>query len=222
MRAQAQADDPVDPSPDGTWRIWSVEFDARIAQLVVFSTLLLILAFNNHVLDQAYDRFFLEFLVPVALIVVLWREDPRRYGLTLGDWRRGLPITVAGIAVMAVVIWIVAQQPDFHAYYTASLAGRPTWRLVIDSAVDLFAWEFFCRGWLLWGFGRKYGADAIWLQVIPFALMHLYKPQLEQLSTVLGGAFFGILAWRTRSIVYGWLLHWFMVAWVLLLVSGHL
>ena len=222
MRAQTQTEMPDDPSPDGTWRVWGVEFDARIAQLVIFSTLLLILAFNNRVLDQAYDRFFLEFLVPVALIVVLWREDPRRYGLTLGDWRRGLPITIGGIAIMAVVIWIVAQQPDFRLYYTNSIAGRPTWRLVIDSAVDLFAWEFFCRGWLLWGFGRKYGADAIWLQVIPFALMHLWKPQLEQLSTVLGGAFFGILAWRTRSIVYGWLLHWFMMAWVLMVVSGHL
>jgi len=35
---------------------------------------------------------------PVAWIVAVWREDPRRFGLTLGDWRLGLPITVAGIA----------------------------------------------------------------------------------------------------------------------------
>ena len=86
--------------------------------------------------------------------------------------------------------------------------------------MDIFAWEFFCRGWLLWGLGRKYGSDAVWLQVIPFALMHVWKPQIEQLSTVLGGAFFGILAWRTGSIVYGWLLHTFMVAWILLLAAG--
>jgi membrane protease YdiL (CAAX protease family) len=209
----------VEPAVD-SWRIWGVDFDARIAQLVIVSLTILILAFNNRVIDHAYDRFVLEFLVPMAIILVVWREDPRRYGLTLGDWRRGLPITLAGIAVMAVVIWIVMQQPDFKHYYTASLAGRPTWRLVVDTGVDILAWEFFCRGWLLWGLGRRYGADAIWLQVIPFTLMHVYKPQLEQFSTILGGAFFGILAWRTRSMIWGWLLHWFMMAWVLLLVAG--
>ena len=150
----------------------------------------------------------------------VWRENPRRYGLAIGDWRLGLPVTIVGIAGMAVVIWFFSRQPDFQQYYTQDIAGRPSWRLIIDTCVDIFAWEFFCRGWLLWGLGRKYGSDAVWLQVIPFALMHMWKPQIEQLSTVLGGAFFGILAWRTGSILYGWLLHTFMVAWILLLAAG--
>ena len=221
MGRRAESHTTVEAEP-GTWRVWGVDFDARIAQLVIVSLTVLILAFNNRVTDHAYDRFFLEFLVPIAIIVVVWREDPRRYGLTLGDWRRGLPITAAGIAVMAVVIWVVAQQPDFKFYYGSSIEGRPIWRLLIDTAVDILAWEFFCRGWLLWGLGRKYGSSAIWLQVIPFTLMHVWKPQLEQFSTILGGAFFGFLAWRTRSILYGWLLHWFMMAWVLMLVSGQI
>ena len=207
--------------PQTTWGIWGIDFDARIVQLVVVSTVLLILAFNNRFVEAAYDRFILEFIVPVAVIVLVWRENPRLYGLRLGDWRRGLPITVAGIVAMAVVIWLVSRLPDFRAYYTDSIAGRPVWRLIIDTGVDLFAWEFFCRGWLMWGLGRKYGTDAIWLQVIPFALMHVWKPQIEQLSTIIGGAFFGILAWRTKSVVYGWLLHWFMMAWVLMVAAGY-
>jgi membrane protease YdiL (CAAX protease family) len=203
------------------WRIWGVDFDARIVQLVTVATLILIVAFNNRFLEAAYDRFVLEFIIPVAIIVLAWREHPSRYGLTLGDWRKGLPIALAGIAVMAVVIWYFGQQPDFRRYYSETIADRSTWRLVIDTGVDLFAWEFFFRGWLLWAFGRKYGSDAIWLQVIPFALMHVWKPEIEQLSTVIGGAFFGILAWRTRSFLYGWLMHWFMMAWVLVVVAGY-
>jgi uncharacterized protein len=203
------------------WRIWGVDFDARIVQIVGLATVILILAFNNRFVEAAYDRFVLEFIIPVAVVVLAWRENPRRYGLTLGDWRRGLPIAVAGIAIMAVVIWWIAGQPDFRSYYTESIAGRPTWRLIVDTGVDLFAWEFFFRGWLLWGFGRKYGTDAIWLQVIPFALMHVWKPEIEQLSTLLGGAFFGILAWRTKSFLYGWLLHWFMMAWILVMVASY-
>jgi membrane protease YdiL (CAAX protease family) len=157
----------------------------------------------------------------MALILLVWREDPRRYGLRLGNWRLGLLVTVGGVVVMAVAIWFLARMPDFKAYYADWGDGRPMWRLIVDTGVDLFAWEFFFRGWLLWAFGRKYGSDAIWLQVIPFALMHLWKPELEELSTVIGGAFFGLLAWRTKSFVWGWLLHWFMMAWVLVVVAGY-
>lgn len=203
------------------WRIWGIDFDARIVQVVSIATVVLILAFNNRFVEAEYDRFFLEFIIPLAIVVLVWRENPRRYGLAFGDWRLGLPIVVAGVAVMAVIIWFAGRLPDFRTYYTDTIAGRPMWRLIIDTGVDLFAWEFFFRGWLLWAFGRKYGSDAIWLQIIPFALMHMWKPEIEQLSTLVGGAFFGLLAWRTRSFVWGWLLHWFMMAWVLLVVAGY-
>lgn len=209
---------------DGTsprvWRIWGVAFDPRTVQIVVAATLILILAFNNRFVEATYDRLVLEFLIPLGMVVLVWRESPRRYGLTIGDWRLGLPITIAGVAVMAVIIWFAGQQADFRAYYTDSIAGRPMWRLVLDTGVDLFAWEFFFRGWMMWGLARRFGSEAIWLQVIPFALMHVWKPEIEQLSTVVGGAFFGLLAWRTRSFLYGWLLHWFMMAWVLVVVAS--
>jgi uncharacterized protein len=203
------------------WRVWGVDFDARIVQIVAFATLILIIAFNDRFPGAEYARFVLEFLVPVTIILLVWRENPRRYGIGLGNWRLGIPIVIAGVAIMTVVIWFAGQQPDFRAYYTSSYDDRPMWRLIVDTGVDLFAWEFFFRGWLLWGWGRKYGTDAIWLQVIPFALMHMWKPEIEQLSTVIGGAFFGILAWRTRSFLWGWLLHWFMMAWVLMVAARY-
>ena len=214
--AEALAD-----QPSRTWRIWGVDFDARIIQIVSVATVVLIIAFNNRFVEAEYDRFFLEFIIPLAIILLVWREDPRRYGLRLGDWRLGLVVVVLGIAVMAVVIWFLGRLPDFRAYYTDTIAGRPMWRLIIDTGVDLLAWEFFFRGWLMWALARKYGTDAIWLQVIPFALMHVWKPEIEQLSTLVGGAFFGLLAWRTKSFVWGWLLHWFMMAWVLVVTAGY-
>ena len=217
--SSAEADALAD-QPSRTWRIWGVDFDARIVQIVSVATVILIIAFNNRFVEAEYDRFVLEFIIPVAIILLVWREDPRRYGLRLGDWRLGLVVVVLGVAGLAVVIWFLGRLPDFRAYYTDTIAGRPTWRLIIDTGVDLLAWEFFFRGWLMWALARKYGTDAIWLQVIPFALMHVWKPEIEQLSTLVGGAFFGLLAWRTRSFLWGWLLHWFMMAWVLVVTAG--
>jgi uncharacterized protein len=210
------------PAAPRVWRAWGVEFDARIVEVVVVSTLLLIVTFNHEFVQREYDRFVLEFLVPIGIVILAWRERPRDYNLRLGDWRLGLGVTIIGVAIMAAVIWIVGRWPEFGAYYVPKVDDRPTWRLIVDTGIDLFAWEFFFRGWLLQAFGRKFGTDAIWLQVIPFALMHVYKPELEQLSTVVGGAFFGILAWRTRSFVWGWLLHWFMMAFLLVVAAGYL
>ena len=214
--AEALAD-----QPSRTWRSWGGDFDARIIQIVSVATVVLIIAFNNRFVEAEYDRFVLEFIIPLAIILLVWREDPRRYGLRLGDWRLGLLVVVLGVAVLAVVIWFLGRLPDFRAYYTDTISGRPMWRLIIDTGVDLLAWEFFFRGWLMWALARKYGTDAIWLQVIPFALMHVWKPEIEQLSTLVGGAFFGLLAWRTKSFVWGWLLHWFMMAWVLVVTAGY-
>jgi membrane protease YdiL (CAAX protease family) len=232
-RGRASSDRPPAPPAKGsggnaaadgparTWRIWGVDFDARIVQVVALATVILIIAFNNRFVEAEYDRFVLEFIIPLAIVLLVWREDPRRYGIGLGDWRLGLPIVIGGVVVLAAVIWVVGRLPDFRAYYTGTIEGRPMWRLIIDTGIDLFAWEFFFRGWLMWALGRKYGTDAIWLQIIPFALMHVWKPEIEQLSTLVGGAFFGLLAWRTRSFLWGWLLHWFMMAWVLMVAAGY-
>jgi membrane protease YdiL (CAAX protease family) len=226
MRNESPADQTlpigaIDGHAPGLWRVWGVDFDSRIVQIVSTATLILIVAFNDRGVGAEYVRFVLEFVIPAGIVLLAWRENPQRYGLRLGDWRLGLPVALAGIAAMAVIIAILGQQSDFRSYYSGTIGDRPAWRLIVDTGVDIFAWEFFFRGWLLWGFGRKYGSDAIWLQVIPFALMHLWKPEIEQLSTIVGGACFGLLAWRTRSIFWGWLLHWFMVAWVLMVAAGY-
>jgi membrane protease YdiL (CAAX protease family) len=214
-----------DSRPEGTakvLRIWGLDFDARIALTVAVCVFILLGAYQNNFGQPEYGHFFYEALIPLAIIVLVWRESPRRYGLLLGDWRIGLPVAVAGIAVMAVVIWFLGQLPDFRAYYSLLTAQRPAWRIVVDAGVDLFAWEFFFRGWLMFALGRKYGTDAIWLQMVPFALMHVWKPEIEVLSTIAGGVFFGMLAWRTRSFIWGWLLHWFMISWILLIAGGYI
>jgi membrane protease YdiL (CAAX protease family) len=86
--------------------------------------------------------------------------------------------------------------------------------------VELFGWEFIWRGLVLYALARAFGpGPAILLQAVPFAFMHLGKPELETLSTLFGGVAFGLIAWRTRSFVYPWLIHWFIVTFTLLVAS---
>ncbi|HEY8772062.1 MAG TPA: CPBP family intramembrane glutamic endopeptidase [Candidatus Limnocylindria bacterium] len=51
-------------------------------------------------------------------------------------------------------------------------------------------------------------------------LTHLGKPELETLSTFFGGLGFGWIAWRTRSVAYGALLHAYLIGLILFATSG--
>jgi membrane protease YdiL (CAAX protease family) len=92
-----------------------------------------------------------------------------------------------------------------------------------------FCWEFFFRGFLLFGFakGKRVGLlAAIILQTIPFTLLHwslspgASKPLAETLGAALGGPLLGYLALRTRSFYYGYLIHWLMAATLDILVAA--
>jgi len=102
-------------------------------------------------------------------------------------------------------------------YYKPLATGLP-W----NTFLDLFGWEFFFRGWLLFGYARRFGPEAIWLQAVPFALAHIGKPEVETLSTIFGGFAFGWVAWRTRSFLYPLLIHWFVASFTIIVAAGFL
>ncbi len=164
------------------------------------------------------DRTILYLVIPLLIIMFVFRETPGRYGFTLGDWRTGLILTVGGILLIAPILWWVSRG-DSHMqdYYKTQVKGLP-W----STFLDLFGWEFLFRGWLLFGYARKFGPEALWLQAVPFALAHIGKPEVETLSTIFGGFAFGWVAWKTRSFVWPFLIHWFVATFTILVAAGAL
>ena len=69
------------------------------------------------------------------------------------------------------------------------------------------AWEFFFRGFLLFGFKRDLGSVAVLLSTVPFALMHVGKPEAEMASAVVGGLVLCWIALRSKSIWPGVVIH---------------
>jgi membrane protease YdiL (CAAX protease family) len=86
--------------------------------------------------------------------------------------------------------------PALNAYYRGLTVGLP-WTTLLG----LIGWEFLFRGWVLFGYARQLGPEALWLQSVPFVLVHIGKPELETFFTVIGGFGFGWLEWRTKSFV---------------------
>ncbi len=193
----------------------SLSFDWRLVAATVIATLLLMLdAYDRLTPSKELDRLILYLAIPLLVVLVLFRESPAQFGFAFGDWKTGLILTGLGILVSAPIVWFVARGGTMTSYYSAQAPGLP-W----NTFVDLFGWEFFFRGFLLFSYARKTGANALWLQALPFALAHIGKPEVEAISTIFGGFAFGWVAFRTRSFLYPFLIHWFVASFTIVVAA---
>jgi uncharacterized protein len=208
------------------WRknvtIGGVEFDLKLTILIIFGTIVPMLDYYGHKLTstKAYDRFILYFVLSMLIVLLVFRESPADYGFKLGNWKVGLAWTVGVCVVMAVILWFVARTPAMQTYYEARTPENVR-RLLWLNGVELFGWEFVWRGFMLFGLAQVLGpGPAILIQAVPFAFMHLGKPEVETLSTIFGGIGFGFIAWQSDSFVYPWLIHWFIASFTMLIAVG--
>ncbi|HBG74600.1 MAG: hypothetical protein A2X25_11245 [Chloroflexi bacterium GWB2_49_20] len=194
-----------------------IHLDWKIAVITIISTLLLMVDYYHQLTPwKALDRTILYLFIPMAIILFLFREKPVDFGFGFGDWKAGIIITFTCILLISPVLWIIAKgDSNMQEYYQGQIKGLP-W----TTFADLLGWEFIFRGWLLFGYARKFGPEALWLQAVPFALAHIGKPEIETLSTIFGGFVFGWVALRTRSFVYPFLIHWYVASFTIIVAAG--
>jgi len=194
-----------------------LHFDWKVVTITIVSTLLLMVDYYHRLTQFKYwDRIILYLIIPLIIIVFIFRENPKEFGFGVGDWKVGLLITTIGILLMAPIIYFLGSgNESMRAYYQPYVNGLP-W----TTFLDLIGWEFIFRGWILFGYARKFGPESLWLQAVPFALMHNGKPELETLSTIFGGFAFGWIAYRTKSFLYPFLIHWFIATFIILVAAG--
>ena len=147
------------------------------------------------------------FLILPMLVLLIMGEDPRNYGFRIGDYKTGLLITFASLAVMAPLLYWASTMPSFVRYYKAVNKGG-IWWIVIQYCLYMISWEYILRGYLYFSLEEKMGPLAIWVQSVPFAIAHLGKPPAESLTCYFGGLVLGYLSYKTRSFVYAFLIHW--------------
>ena len=227
---------PEDIASDADIRtvdVVGLRLPARASVALIVTTLVLLVDFSRVLLPVdvqalgrtapgllaiALERLAIFFVVPLLIVVAAFRDDPRRYGLTLGDAPVGAALAVAGAAVMTPIVLWSATLPDVRDYYGVSDA--PAVQIVTINILDLTAAEFLYRGFLMFTLVRAIGPIGVVIAVMPFAFSHLGKPVLELLSTLIGGLAYGWLAWRTRSIVWGSIAHVYILSLVMVAAAA--
>jgi hypothetical protein len=156
------------------------------------------------------------FFIPVILIKYVLKENLKDYGLTLGDKKFGIATSLLFLAVMMIVVLIVSGSKDFLAAYpqggkrVSESAGN---FVLYETSILIYmlGWEFFWRGFMLFGLKPKFGYYSVFIQMIPFFILHKGKPELELFASIFAGIILGLQALRSGSFIYCWILHWLVM-----------
>jgi hypothetical protein len=165
--------------------------------------------------------------VYAAMIAACWWIKDRRemplYGLTTETFS---PRPFLAIVLLASPLIVAASfQGDFLASYprfTSSQAADfwgipriiPVGVYELCYGLDFVATEFFFRGFMVLAFARYLGPAAVFPMVSVYLFLHFEKPMAEAISSVFGGLALGIIAFRTRSIFGGVIVH-LGIAWMM-------
>jgi len=164
--------------------------------------------FRYHTFGSLPIKYIVLYLAVPAGGLLLIRMNPLDTGLRLGDHRRWRFHVPAACAVSLAIVVIGARFESVGAYYEPRSAG-PLARYIAERLVMIFALEYMYRGFLLFGLKRDLGEGAILVQMIPFALLHTGKPEIETIGCILAGLYFGYVAYRTGSMWPVFIIHLF-------------
>lgn len=173
------------------------------------------------------------FVLPLSVVWLLfgqglshlsWLKDQKHngwsYGWSFRDWKRHLKLGFLALLLMLPLLWFYARSPEVHSfyqnYYPTGRTGMALFLLIFSTAIYMFCWEWFFRGYLLFGLAQGFGfVVAVLLQATLFGVAHWGKPSLEMYASFLGGAILGVVCWREKSFLPAFYAHTFIhIAWI--------
>ena len=209
----------------------------RRATIVLLGTSVLLTLYHfigrRRVFNQYFGKFFIQhplrrifpyfywfwmaavtlLLLPILVVKFGIKDKVRDYGFRLTHGKLGWGFVLGGWLLMLPLIALVLHFfPAFQEKYPLSNVAGTNWKVFIvyeiSYGVYMFCWEFFFRGFMLFGLEKRFGNYSILIQTIPFVAKHSSKPFPEAIGSIITGVVLGALALETRSFIYGAAVHW--------------
>lgn len=200
----------------------------RLVTLVVALTGAMIVAGLlrfNHV-AQGYEYYLAGnslalFFIPMMVIFLILGEDPSDFGFGVGNSKKMRWWTLILFAALLVVLVPASRRAEFRNYYpifkqfvsfhSGVFSEKDIWGLIYGWAsygMYLFFWEFFFRGYLLFGLSRTIKWPAVIIQAAAFGVLHWGKVPSEVAASFGAGIILGMLALKSKSFLPCFALHW--------------
>jgi len=165
----------------------------------------------GEILNWVFGDIICFFIFPWLIIKFIFNEKLKLYGLLPGKFYFNWKVYSGIIIVIYLASWFVTSMESISFTHPVFFNAKNNWGLffIFEALLLLyiFAWEFLWRGYMLFGLESKFGWYAIFIQTIPFVILHNGKPAIETFSSILGGILLGIIALKSRTFLYGVVLH---------------
>ena len=146
-------------------------------------------------------------ILPIFTILVILRKNPLDFGLRLGDYKLWSFYVVITVVIAIPVLYIGSLFSSVSEYYTKSF---DFYSFFIRMVPLLLVWEFILRGFILFGLKERFKEASIIIQMVPFVLLHIGKPEVEMLMCIPMGLWFGYIAYRGKSFWPAFVTHAFI------------
>lgn len=165
------------------------------------------------------------FWLPMMTLLLILQESPDKFGLTLGDWKKNHWWVLGLFLAVLPFLVIAARMPVFrtnYPYYCPAAANHHLSLLYYELAQGLyfFIWEFFFRGFLLFGIARSLKNWSLLIGAAIFTLFHVGKPMPELIGSFPTALILGWVSLKCKSFIPAYLVHWMAAASFDLLVLG--
>ncbi len=185
---------------------------SRAIGIIIVATTLMIIAKSPNIqilsgiwAQAHYESLLMYGVAPCLLLIILGHHKLDALALGIGHWRFWLPASLLYLTAAIPIILIGAKGQALNEYYQTT---HVDWlRHISTMLIYLLGWEYFFRGFLLAGLRKSFKEGAILLQMIPFTLLHLGKPDIETLSCIFSGLIWGYICYRSRSFWPAFLMH---------------
>ena len=161
------------------------------------------------------SSFVLLGIVPALIVRFVFHEPLSAYGVQLGDTSFGLKAFFVIAPLMIIATYPSSSMPGFVAEYPLNPDAGATPLYFLGHALSyLFfylGWEFCFRGFMQFGLRDALGDwNAILVTTVVSCLLHIGKPVGETLSSIIGALVWGVVVFRSRSLLCAVLTHWLL------------
>lgn len=182
---------------------------------------------NNGVLNGYWNSIIYYSFKLIVVAIALWlvwkyeKEPANFYGLTIKDFNTKpyllmLLFMIPLIALASTQHDFLQQYPRFQsiAFLKESNTGWYKILYELSYGTDFLTIELFFRGFLVLGFIKYAGKDAIIPMALFYCTIHFGKPLGECISSFFGGLILGAVIYNNRSIFGGLMVH-LGIAWLM-------
>jgi membrane protease YdiL (CAAX protease family) len=156
---------------------------------------------------------FFYLVVPLLVILFVYKESPANYGLKLKGMFAGWQAYGIMLMIVLPAVFYVSLSDEFkttYPFYRIRESSDMWPRFAIWEAfyiLQFFALEFFFRGFMVLGLKKYLGIWSVWAMMIPYCMIHFAKPLPECLGSIIAGLILGLMSYRTGSVILGACLH---------------